>query len=949
MNNSNNTSNFAVIVGLITIFSRLIKWITVSILSFVKTFRTTILWMIVALIVLFMGKPAMIAFGVVALITAIIALVPLAVVLRNIGGKAGANNDKVRNVFNNIADIVEKFYPAFRKAVRVVSFVPDFQRFGKKINRLTARKTANDLFYDNEIFVVPEGASRRKDFDLYLQREHHGEVVKNDADPGNYVFYVGKGKNVLPQGMTSQQVDILVNDFLFEHTGAQQVNLVSLSKDPYFSKKYEFISNMPAEQVEGNEFIRFDAGIIPETDGSFYDVVANQTHNGFKVVFNEQVDRNTSGVIQKLNDYAKNNSIKYVNIDQQLGGKLSVDYILDVDKDIDDANDLLRNVGIVQKNDNKLYDVSMSNNSVGNPVLVINEQIGYQTVENVYDQLIKVRSNFGSKYVDLKKRNSDNDPWMTFEYIRTINKDVERAHDLLREAGVLDKNSAEIYDISMSINSDEGVFKLNEDIYGKNTQSIVKSVEGFKERFGAKVIRTTKKDNGKTEILFVIKDFLDEGKMFEGIPTLNLDDISIPSAVDPFGNDFYIRFAEVAGAVIMGQPGSGKTASALVFLSSIAASEDTVFDLIDCKGGADWNTISAGIDTHIRGAYTREDLERITEYLKELEEDMNDRIKNMENRLGYSSFWDKDLTAEDRRKAAVKYRMLVVDECQDLFGKAGNSSIDKELRNMYSDIETRLINLVKKGRSSGITVVFITQKPTQTSLPTDIRDNCAIRISFKVNSPGLVNLFFGLEGGVPVGQPSPVNIPKKRQGGAVLFNDDTQEFDEVRFYYIKPKVMKQYMEEAVSDERKEAKRKREEEVKEKAANTENDSTENTEETRSSRRTNNRFNKEEKVDENARRTSRASNREKEREEERNTGKEQTNSHNSSKTQEGNESKKTEQPVVKVEKEVFERKVKTVKLMLLKANDTAASDNERDTAKSRAVSIMKRFGITEDDLK
>lgn len=953
MNNSNNISNFAFVMGLITIFSRLIKWITVSILSFVKTFRTTILWMIVALIVLFMGKPAMIVFGVVALITAIIALVPLAVVLRNIGGKFGDDNDKVRNVFNNIADIVEKFYPAFRKAVRVVSFVPDFQRFGNKINRLKARKAANDLFYDNEIFVIPEGFLRRKDFDLYLQREYHGKVVKNAADPGHYVFYVGKGKNVLPQGMTAQQVDMVVNDFLFEYTGAQQVNSVPLSKNPYFSKKYEFINDMPAEQVEGNEFIRFDAGIVPETDGSFYDVVANQTHNGFKVVFNEQVDRNTSGVIQKLNDYAKNNSVKYVNIDQQLGGKLSVDYILDVDKDVDDANDLLRNVGIIQKDDKKLYSVSLSDNSVGNPVLVINEQIGYQTVENVYDQLVKVRSNFGSKYVDLKQKNTANDPWMTFEYIRTIDKDVERAHDLLKEAKVLDNNNAEIYDIKLTVNSDEANFVLGEHIRGVPTQNLVNSVKGYKDRFDAKVIRVVKQANGNTEIKFIIRDFLDETTTIDRLLPVNVQDMSVACAVDAYGNDISLPFESTPGCVMSGIPGSGKTAAANAIFGALIVNKHTEFTLIDCKGGDDWIALVPAATNYIKGADSPEKVERIAQLLEKEVDEMNERIRTNRSKIGNSNFWNA--SPEEREKAGLKFKIIIIDECQDVFGKKSAKKDDP-----YSRIEESATQIVKKGRSAGVVLVAITQKPSQSSLPIDIRDNSDRRISLRMLEERVVNMILG--DSRPSNAPSPVDIPPNRKGGAVIRNE-IGEYIEVRFYYIPEDILeKKIKEELKKNGKPEYKHTEEDE------NTEDsDSTENTEETRSSRRTNNRFDKEEKVNENTRRTSRASNREKEarkeeakfhnsskqeeqkEKEERTTGKEQTNSHNSSKTQESNESKKTEQPVVKVEKAVFDRKVKIVKSMLLKANDKAASDDERDTARSRAASLMKRFGITENDLK
>lgn len=817
--NTNSVSTPMAILGFSILGGRIVKWVVSSIVEFYITFRATTAWLLLAIAAIYFGTTTMVLFAVFVVLTSLIAFVELPEVVRNISLKVGEKNEKITNALNKTADILDKVYPQVRKAVRLFSFVPDFQRAAAVHDRQVGKRLANEYFYSEKLVQMNDPAAKPIKWNIYLMREKNGKVVRNQNEEANYVFYLGKGCKVLPPGFTVDMLDGVMYDLFLNKFGAQDIREQPLTKSRFFSKRYEFVSDMPQEIVEGNEFIRIETDILKESDYGFYDVKFIRNHDGYTVEIGDILpNSNIRGISSKMTEWAETRNIKYVIIKQAVDGLwLKAEFLTDVSYEIDRANDLLRATGIVDKTDKTLYDATMFDNNNGNPTIVIQEQIGYKTIEDVYQSLVKIRSNYGSKYVDLKKKESENDPWITFEYVRTIDPDVERAHDLLKEANVINRDSAEIIDISMSINEDEAVFKLNEYIYGKSTRDIVGAVESFKERFGAKVVRSITKTDGSTEVLFVIKDFLDEGKLFDGIPPLNLDNISIPSAVDPFGKDYYMSFSEVAGAVIMGQPGSGKTASALVFLSAIAASDDTVFDLIDCKGGADWNTISAGIDNHIKGAYSQEDLEAIEEYLESLEVDMNNRIKEMEDRLGYSSFWDKDLTAEDRRKAGVKYRMLVVDECQDLFGKTKAGAGNKELNALYTSIETRLINLVKKGRSSGITVVFITQKPTQTSLPTDIRDNCAIRISFKVNSQNLANLFFGTE---PYpGQPSPVSIPKSRQGGAVLFNDDTQEFDEVRFYYIKPKNMKEYMEAAVSGERKESKW--EKDKKEKAKQEEN--------------------------------------------------------------------------------------------------------------------------------
>lgn len=786
MNESNSAGMiglvFKLILGVFKNIGKLIK----SSFIFMYVFRITTVWLLIAAVVVNINKDFGMFLVWSALAIVFVSLVDLPNFVNSVGNKFGKKSEKVKNVFDKTYSFLNSFYYKVQSVVRKFSIGADFKRF-KNINIKNTALVNADRFLRKDTGIIAmydrrigDAVSNEKLFGVYKVREHNGEIVSSKNDLGNTVFYIpsinGRYYSVL------NAVDD-VNEFIQnikDSLGAYDFT-VSPEKNIYFygtpiEYRIEFIEKVDQELIDGNNFLKSE-GVVDEKDTNFYNVSVETVNGVLTVHINDKVGNSTNDLINKLNSVSTNNSIEYMDIVRN-GSNVKAVYYLDPDEDLKLGNDLLRNSGIITDNSDKsLYNVSFVHSSNGNSTVVIRDQIGFKTREDIQGSLTKIKSNFGAKYVDLKQIHSANDPWLTFEYVRNIDKSIEEAHSLLKEARILDKNDSEIYEIDLDRQEDQVVLNINEFIYGVKVKDIISSVEGLKDRFGARLVRSRKVDN-KIEVIFVIKDFLASTKQITGIPLVEEKDMRVQCAVDAFGNYVSLSIKNISGAGIMGMPGSGKSGSPKQFFASYAANPNTDFNFIDCKGGADWDGLIPLSNRVIKGATTEEELTEIDEYLKEVNLMMNERIATMKQKTGKANFWDA--SPEERRKGGVKGMVVMIDEAQDLFYR-GNGARDP-LSALSKSIEDSIISIVSKGRSSGITLFWITQRPTNDAIPSAITKKSALKIAFKTSDSYIVNSFFGKD--IPFGEPNPIDIPQGQPGRAVLYNDEVSKFEEVRFFFI---------------------------------------------------------------------------------------------------------------------------------------------------------------------
>lgn len=381
----------------------------------------------------------------------------------------------------------------------------------------------------------------------------------------------------------------------------------------------------------------------------------------------------------------------------------------------------------------------------------------------------------GAIYWQPSRRFSFYGPFIKARETKLENQQIQAANDVLTEIGIGDGEAvylAHAYDIDETTS----VLELNQPIAGISSEQIMKRLDEHKDKFG--FVRLARDPNSEAvlSVLCYLVDPLDEVHEITEPKPIDLNKASVPCAVDSFGVEQSVSMKGISGMTVSGVPGSGKTAGLTSFLLPFALSTDVDLAVIDGKGGDDWGTYS-----EIASYYNNDDenLVAILAYLQNQVAEMRERVATNKDKLGESNFWNA--SPEQRRSAGLKHKIIVIDECQTFFEKR----TDKEENRLVTDIVRAVTTLVKKGRSAGYTVIVTTQKPTAESLPTSLRDNCGLKISFRVATGEARKAALG---DIDLDESNdPVNIPMNQIGGAVMANENGA-FTRVRFFYLSEKT-----------------------------------------------------------------------------------------------------------------------------------------------------------------
>jgi hypothetical protein len=206
--------------------------------------------------------------------------------------------------------------------------------------------------------------------------------------------------------------------------------------------------------------------------------------------------------------------------------------------------------------------------------------------------------------------------------------------------------------------------------------------------------------------------------------------------------------------VIAGTPGSGKSVGLNVILSQLAYLPEAVLLGVDAAGGvelADWAPRFSALAI---------DQDEAIEMLEKLWEIHLYRInllkkahKKSVSNLGYS---------ED-----LPLIVLVIDEAAQLF-RLG--STDKEQKAKGNKLVDLIQNLVTVSRKTGICVFLATQKPGAETIPTGIRDNMGVKVSYRVTTSATA---FMVLGDVDMSDISPTDIKLEDKGRAVVADQDS--------------------------------------------------------------------------------------------------------------------------------------------------------------------------------
>lgn len=359
---------------------------------------------------------------------------------------------------------------------------------------------------------------------------------------------------------------------------------------------------------------------------------------------------------------------------------------------------------------------------------------------------------------------------------------ARHGNEVIRQWGLVSRNDETKYPVFWAENDETAVLQFDAPIDGLSPDRIAKSCNEYRQQINA--VRVSSRLVGFPQVVRFFKvDPLDSVVEIDSPRVLDPVKMSVPVALDENGDEFIVAFRETPGVVVGGLPGGGKTAAASMLVAPFSLSDDVSLTVLDAKGGDDWTSYEHLADTFVRESTG---YSKIRDALKTLVDEMYDRIDTNLDRLGTSNFWNASI--ETRRKAGRKFSLIVFDECSGVFDQKGMSKSEKTL----SDEVIRLATLlVKLGRSAGMTIIFITQKPTAEALPTAIRDNAGLRVSLKVTARTAEEAILGERGDDP-NIVSALSIPGARKGGAVIARDDGSRAA-IRFFYWPENDLRDYL------------------------------------------------------------------------------------------------------------------------------------------------------------
>jgi S-DNA-T family DNA segregation ATPase FtsK/SpoIIIE len=186
------------------------------------------------------------------------------------------------------------------------------------------------------------------------------------------------------------------------------------------------------------------------------------------------------------------------------------------------------------------------------------------------------------------------------------------------------------------------------------------------------------------------------------------------------GSVVMVRTAEVSGMVVAGLAGFGKTMLVAHLLGQLAPSPAVQFVLVDGKGGPDYDGLMPRA-----WLAAKDDLEQVRDVLRQVHRLMVDRQGTIAQVLGVTDAWHLGPSA------SWPLVVVVIDEAHTFFHERKGTRPEVKAHNALVAELSRLVEeLIRKGRNVAIQVLLLTQRATGDAIPTRIRDNCQVAISF---------------------------------------------------------------------------------------------------------------------------------------------------------------------------------------------------------------------------
>jgi len=181
-----------------------------------------------------------------------------------------------------------------------------------------------------------------------------------------------------------------------------------------------------------------------------------------------------------------------------------------------------------------------------------------------------------------------------------------------------------------------------------------------------------------------------------------------------------IRSAGVSGVVVAGLAGYGKTSFLNARFCQLAPSAAVQFVLIDGKGGPDYDDLFGRA-----WLSAKDEPQRVRDHLIVVRDLMVARQHAIRAVLGVKNVWHVGPSE------SWPLIVVVIDEAHTFLNETKGTDADSKRLDALARETARLVEeLIRKGRNVGFQVILATQKATGDAIPTKIRDNCQVAVSF---------------------------------------------------------------------------------------------------------------------------------------------------------------------------------------------------------------------------
>ena len=169
-----------------------------------------------------------------------------------------------------------------------------------------------------------------------------------------------------------------------------------------------------------------------------------------------------------------------------------------------------------------------------------------------------------------------------------------------------------------------------------------------------------------------------------------------------------------------GLAGYGKTSFLNARFCQLAPCTAVQFVLVDGKGGPDYDELFGRA-----WLAAKDEPERVRDHLMLVRDLMVARQHTIRAVLGVKNMWHVGPSE------SWPLVVVVIDEAHTFLNEAKGADPESKRLDALARESARLVEeLIRKGRNVGIQVILATQKATGDAIPTRIRDNCQVAVSF---------------------------------------------------------------------------------------------------------------------------------------------------------------------------------------------------------------------------